>query len=64
MPIRANWGEVGKVVTIKNDLRQLKTLFGDDMNYSAFKLGKLALLGNVKELLLYRLVDGNQKKVH
>ncbi|HEK5035492.1 TPA: phage tail sheath family protein [Clostridioides difficile] len=62
MPIRANWGEVGKVVTIKNDLRQLKTLFGDDMNYSAFKLGKLALLGNVKELLLYRLVDGNQKK--
>ncbi|WP_301553873.1 phage tail sheath N-terminal beta-sandwich domain-containing protein, partial [Clostridioides difficile] len=31
-------------------------------NYSAFKLGKLALLGNVKELLLYRLVDGNQKK--
>ncbi|HBG0641425.1 TPA: phage tail sheath protein, partial [Clostridioides difficile] len=62
MPIRANWGDVGKVVTIKNDLRQLKNLFGDDMNYSAFKLGKLALLGNVKELLLYRLVDGNQKK--
>ncbi|NJK16350.1 hypothetical protein GSQ51_21130, partial [Clostridioides difficile] len=40
----------------------LKTLFGDDMSYSAYKLGKLALLGNVKELLLYRLVDGNQKK--
>ncbi len=32
------------------------------MNYSAYKLGKLALLGNVKELLLYRLVDGKQKK--
>ena len=62
IPVKANWGEVGKVVTIKNDLRQLKTLFGDDMNYSAYKLGKLALLGNVKELLLYRLVDGNQKK--
>lgn len=60
MPVKANWGEVGKVVSI-NSLKELEDAFGKDSNYTAYKLGRLALLGNVKELLLYRLTDGQHK---
>lgn len=60
MPVKANWGEVGKIVSITS-LKELEDVFGKDSNYTAYKLGRLALLGNVKELLLYRLTDGQHK---
>ena len=62
MPVKANWGEVGKIVSITS-LKELEDVFGKDSNYTAYKLGRLALLGNVKELLLYRLTDGQHNSV-
>lgn len=63
MPVKANWGPV-KVVTsiIVNSTaeKKLKETFGEDENYTAYRLGKLALLGQPKELLLYRLTDGSE----
>lgn len=60
MPVKANWGDVGKIISITS-LKDLENVFGKDSNYTAYKLGRLALLGNVKELLLYRLTDGKHK---
>lgn len=61
MPVRSNWGESGKVVEITS-IRQLKSLYGDDMNFSAYKLGRLALLGGPQKLLIYRVTDSNAAK--
>lgn len=60
MPVKANWGPPKEIVRITSE-RDLIDNFGDDMNYTAYKLGRLALLGQPKELLLYRLVDGTEK---
>lgn len=60
MPIKADWGPV-KQVTSVTDMPTLKSKFGSNMNLTAYKLGRLALLGGPKELLLYRLVDGSEK---
>lgn len=60
MPIRGDWGPIKKVISIKSE-KDLKDLFGDNKAFSAYRLGKLALLGNPKEVLLYRLTDGNEK---
>lgn len=60
MPVKSNWGPIKQVVSITNE-KELKKNFGSDMNFTAYKLGRLALLGNPKELLLYRLVDGKEK---
>lgn len=58
MPVKANWGPVEKVVSIKDE-KDLINKFGRDN--TAYKLGRLALLGQPKELLLYRLADGSEK---
>lgn len=58
MPVKANWGPVEKVVSIKDE-KDLINKFGKDN--TAYKLGRLALLGQPKELLLYRLADGSEK---
>jgi hypothetical protein len=60
MPVKANWGPAKEVVQITSE-KDLIDNFGNDMNYSAYKLGRLALLGQPKELLLYRMVDGTEK---
>lgn len=60
MPVKANWGPVGEVVSITNEARLISE-YGSDMNYTAYKLGRLVLLGQPKELLLYRLADGTEK---
>lgn len=59
MPVKANWGPVKTIVSITSE-KDLITNFGYDMSYTAYKLGRLALLGQPKELLLYRLVDGTE----
>lgn len=64
MPVKANWGPVNTVTSIivnSTAETKLKKAFGEDSNYTAYKLGKLALLGQPKELLLYRLVDGSER---
>lgn len=58
MPVKANWGPVGKFISIK-DKKDLREHFGDDETYSAVKLGKLALLGNPKEILMCRIANEN-----
>ena len=58
LPVKSNWGPVKTVTSIKN-LKQLKSTFGDSMNFTAYKLGRLALLGSPKEIMLYRLVDSS-----
>lgn len=64
MPVKANWGPVNTVTSIPVNStaeRKLIKIFGGDPNYTAYKLGKLALLGQPKEVLFYRLVDGTEK---
>lgn len=61
MPAKANWGPTKQVISIENE-KDLINKFGDDINYSACKLGKLVLLGQPKEFVIYRLVDGTEKK--
>lgn len=59
MPVKADWGPVKTPVTISN-ITALKNTFGMNENFTAFKLGYLALLGSPKELLLYRVTDGKE----
>lgn len=64
MPVKANWGPVNTVTAItvtSTSENTLKKTFGEDPNYTAYRLGKLALLGQPKAVLFYRLVDGSQK---
>lgn len=60
MPVKSNWGPVKTAISIENENDLIRN-FGDDPNYTAYKLGRLELLGEPKGLLLYRLVDGNEK---
>lgn len=64
MPVKANWGPVKTVTSIpvnNTAERKLIKTFGGDPNYTAYRLGKLALLGQPKEVLFYRLTDGTEK---
>ena len=56
MPVKANWGEIGKVIEV-NSFADLVEIFGKDVTYSAYKLGRLAFLGKPEKLLLYRVAD-------
>lgn len=60
MPVKANWGPAKEVVRITSE-KDLIDNFGSDMDYTAYKLGRLVLLGQPSELLLYRLTDGKEK---
>lgn len=60
MPVKSNWGPAKEIVRITSEPTLISN-FGSDMNYTAYKLGRLALLGQPKELLLYRLTDGAEK---
>jgi len=59
MPVKANWGPVKTIVSITSE-KDLGVKFGSDVSFTAYKLGRLALLGKPKELLLYRLADGSE----
>lgn len=59
MPVKANWGPVGIPTKIDSEKLLIST-FGNDENYTAYRLGMLALLGSPKELLLYRIADGSE----
>lgn len=60
MPVKANWGPSKEIVRITSEKTLIES-FGNDMNYTAYRLGRLTLLGQPKELLLYRLTDGSEK---
>ena len=61
MPVKSDWGPTRTVIEVK-DSQELKHKFGVNMNFTAFKLGNLALLGNPEKLLLYRLADDSAAK--
>lgn len=61
MPVKSNWGPVKEIVEITGET-VLKNTFGNSMNFTAYKLGKLALLGEPEKLLLYRLADSTAEK--
>ena len=61
MPVKSNWGPI-KTVTEVSGLQELKHKFGTSMDFTAYKLGRLALLGNPEKLLLYRLADDSAAK--
>lgn len=60
MPVKANWGPVKKIERVTSE-KDLINKYGSDMDYTAYRLGRLVLLGGPKELLLYRLTDGKEK---
>lgn len=60
MPVKSDWGPVKKVTSITS-IPELTSEFGSNIDLTAYRLGRLVLLGNPKELLLYRLTDGNEK---
>lgn len=64
IPVRANWGPVGEVVTVKNSLLDLKEKFGDDVadKYTAYKLGQLLINTNLKYIKMYRVADSAAAK--
>lgn len=57
--VKANWGPAKEVTKITSE-PLLASTFGNDTNYTAYKLGLLALLGSPKELLVYRVTDGSE----
>lgn len=63
IPVKANWGPV-KAVTEVTSEPELIGKFNNDTTakYSAYTCGRLALLGQPKKLLLYRLADGAAAK--
>ncbi|KLU74276.1 MULTISPECIES: phage tail sheath family protein [Clostridium] len=60
MPVKCDWGPANKVVSIKDE-KDLIDTFGNDMKSTAYKLGRLSLLGQPQGLLLYRITDGTEK---
>lgn len=60
MPVKSDWGPINEVMSIRTE-KELKNIYGENLNFTAYKLGRLALLGQPKELLLYRLADGSEK---
>lgn len=62
MPVKADWGPVKEFITVTSESELIKA-FGNQEGekITAYTLGRLALLGQPKELLLYRLVDGSEK---
>lgn len=60
MPVKSNWGPINQVFKVSG-LTSLKNSFGASMDFTAYKLGRIALMGSPKELLLYRLADSSAK---
>ena len=60
LPVTSNWGPVGEVVSVKSE-KELIEKFGESNDFTAYKLGRLTLLGEPRELLLYRMTDGKEK---
>ena len=62
--VKANWGPVNEVVTVKNDINEFISTFGDDVQekYTAFRIASLMLKTNVKYLKVLRLADESAKK--
>ncbi|SFE92072.1 phage tail sheath subtilisin-like domain-containing protein [Peptostreptococcus sp. D1] len=64
VPVKANWGPIGEVVTLENNINKLIDMFGNDTEekYSAFKIGALLTKTNLKYIKFYRLADESAKQ--
>lgn len=63
IPVKANWGPIKSIQEIISE-KELNDLFNTETAapYTAYTCGRLALLGQPKLLLLYRLADANAAK--
>lgn len=60
MPVKSDWGPMKKVTSVSTESELIKA-FGSNSTLSAYRLGRLVLLGQPSELLLYRMGDGEEK---
>jgi len=63
IPVRASWGPIRQFVEIGSEA-ELVTAYGSDVSdgVTAYRIGRLALLGGAKTLLAYRIADANAAK--
>jgi len=59
---KSKWGPIGEITRIGGSNPELDLLNKMGKGGTAYRLGRLALLGGPKELLVYRLGDSNAKK--
>lgn len=59
---KSDWGAVGEITRIGGSNPELDLVEKMGRGGTAYRLGRLALLGGPKELLVYRVSDGNGKK--
>lgn len=63
IPVKANWGPVETITEVAGEAELIEQFNNDASSpYSAYVCGRLALLGQPKKLLLYRLADGAAAK--
>lgn len=63
IPVKANWGPKKTVVEIASEAELIEKFNSDAASpYTAYTCGRLALLGQPKKLLLYRLADASAAK--
>lgn len=63
IPVKANWGPAKTIVEITSEKELINTYNTEETgNYTAYPCIRLALLGGIKTVLGYRLVDGAAAK--
>lgn len=62
IPVKANWGPKETVVEVTSEAELIEKFNTDTGSYTAYTCGRLALLGQPKKLLLYRMVDASAAK--
>jgi len=65
IPVKANWGPAETIVEITTEKELISTYNTEETgNYTAYQCIRLALLGGIKTVLGYRLVDGAAAKAN
>lgn len=63
IPLKANWGPPEQIVEIATEKELIDTYNTEETgNYTAYNCIRLALLGGIKTVLGYRLIDGTAAK--
>ncbi|AJA42415.1 hypothetical protein AJ85_05645 [Alkalihalobacillus alcalophilus ATCC 27647 = CGMCC 1.3604] len=64
IPVRANWGPIKEVVKITSEADILRYFGSDRGDFTAYKALRLALVGQPRDILAYRLDDGSAKQAN
>lgn len=63
VPVKAHWGPIGTFETLTRESQVIDMFTADDTNgATAYKTCRMALLGGAKEVIAYRLDDGDAAK--